>query len=70
MGVGEAGQAKQGNTVAKSEGMMQIHGPKPLHGFRKISVDIGVIVVIIAIALCVEQLVEMIHWRHLVQEAK
>jgi len=57
-------------TAAESGGPMHVHRPKPLHGFREISVEIGVIVVGIAIALCAEQLVEMIHWRQSVQEAK
>lgn len=42
---------------------MHLHRPKPLHGWRELSVEIGVIVVGIIIALCLEQAVEFFHHR-------
>jgi hypothetical protein len=42
---------------------MHLHRPKPLHGWRELSVEIGVIVVGIIIALGLEQTVEFFHHR-------
>ena len=49
---------------------MHIHRPKPLHGLREISVEVGVVVIGILIAITAEQLVEVAHWRHKVEEAE
>ena len=43
---------------------MHIHLPKPLHGWRAVIGEIGIIVVGILIALSAEQFVEWLHWRH------
>ena len=45
---------------------MHVHRPKPLHGWRDILTEIGVIVVGIAIALGGEQVLEALHWSHMV----
>ena len=43
---------------------MHIHRPKPLHGWRDILLEIGVIVVGIVIAVGLEQAVEFFHHQH------
>jgi hypothetical protein len=43
---------------------MHMHRPKPLHGWRDVLFEIGVIVVGIIIAICLEQAVELLHHRH------
>jgi hypothetical protein len=40
---------------------MHIHRPKPLHGWRGVSLEIGIIVVGIVIAICLDQAVEFVH---------
>ena len=45
---------------------MHFHLPKPLHGWRELLGEVGVIVIGVLIALSAEQLVETIHWRHTV----
>ena len=47
--------------------VMHIHKPKAAHGLKEFVSEIGVIVVGILIALCGEQLVETLHWRHEVE---
>lgn len=47
--------------------MAHIHRPKPLHGWRDILTEIGVIAIGIAIALGGEQLLEALHWGHMVE---
>ncbi len=48
---------------------MEIHKPKPVHGWRELLSEIGVIVIGVSIALGAEQLVETLHWREQVQGA-
>ncbi len=43
---------------------MHIHRPKPLHGWREVLFEIGIIVVGIVIAVGLEQTVEFFHHRH------
>jgi len=45
-------------------GSMHVHKPKPVHGWRELLSEVGVIVVGIAIALLGEQAVEGLHWHH------
>jgi hypothetical protein len=49
---------------------MDIHKPKPWHGWPEFLREIGTIVIGVLIALGGEQLVEMQHWRHVVHEAR
>jgi hypothetical protein len=49
---------------------MHIHRPKPLHGWREITTEIGIIVVGIAIAIAGEQAVEALDWGHKVAQAR
>ena len=44
--------------------------PKPLHGWREFVGEVGIIVVGVLIALTAEQVVETIHWRSQVDEAR
>ena len=46
---------------------MHVHMPKPLHGWRALVGEIGIIVVGVLIALGAEQVVENLHWRHQLQ---
>src|SRR6516165_851910 len=48
---------------------MEIHKPKPVHGWRELLSEIVVIVIGVSIALAAEQLVETFHWREQVQAA-
>jgi hypothetical protein len=49
---------------------MEIHKPKPVHSWRELLTEIGVIVIGIAIALAGEQAVEAIHWKNKVADAE
>ena len=49
---------------------MHFHLPKPLHGWREFAGEVGIIVVGVLIALGAEQVVETIHWREQVGEAR
>lgn len=49
---------------------MDIHKPKPWHGWREFLKEIGTIVIGVLIALGAEQAVEWLHWRHEVQVAR
>ena len=49
---------------------MDIHKPKAAHSWREFAVEIGTIICGILIALGLEQLVETLHWRHQVAEAR
>ncbi|HEV2530310.1 hypothetical protein [Phenylobacterium sp.] len=49
---------------------MDIHKPKPWHGFRDLLKEVGTIVIGVLIALCGEQAVEWLHWRHEVAETR
>ena len=42
---------------------MDIHLPKPLHGWREFAGEVGIIVLGVLIALGAQQIVEAIHWR-------
>ena len=48
---------------------MEIHKPKPVHGWRELLSEIVVIVIGVSIALAAEQLIETLHWREQVQGA-
>lgn len=43
---------------------MDIHKPKPVHGWRELLNEVGVIVIGVVIALSGEQAVEALHWTH------
>jgi len=49
---------------------MHIHRPKPLHGWREVLLEIGVIVIGIAVALMGEQTLEWLHRQSEVGEAR
>jgi len=49
---------------------MHVHLPKPLHGWRELAGEVGIIVVGVLIALGAEQVVETIHWHKQVDEAR
>jgi hypothetical protein len=49
---------------------MHFHVPKPLHGWREFAGEVGIIVLGVLIALGAEQLVESLHWRGEVRDAK
>lgn len=43
---------------------MHFHLPKPLHGWRELVGEVGIIVIGVLIALSAEQAVEAVHWRN------
>lgn len=49
---------------------MHVHLPKPLHGWRALAGEVGIIVLGVLIALGAEQFVESLHWRHQVHETR
>jgi hypothetical protein len=49
---------------------MEIHKPKPWHGFREFLKEYLIIVVGVLTALGAEQGVEWLHWRHVVADAR
>lgn len=49
---------------------MEIHKPKPVHSWRELLSEIGVVVIGVCIALGAEQAVEWLHWRSQVREAR
>lgn len=50
---------------------MEIHTPKhPVHGWRDLLKEVGIIVLGVLIALGAEQSVEALHWRHKVADAE
>ena len=49
---------------------MEIHKPKPVHNWRELLTEIGVVVLGVCIALAAEQAVEAIHWHDKVVEAR
>src|SRR5690242_2694131 len=49
---------------------MHFHLPKPLHGWREFAGEVGIIVIGVLIALGAEQLVEWVHWRNEVADAR
>jgi len=46
---------------------MHFNVPKPLHGWREFTGEVGIIVIGVMIALGAEQMVEELHWRHAVR---
>ena len=46
---------------------MHFHLPKPLHGWRELAGEVGIIVIGVLIALAAEQVVEAAHWREQVR---
>ena len=49
---------------------MHFHLPKPLHGWRELAGEVGIIVVGVLIALGFEQVAESIHDRRLADETR
>jgi hypothetical protein len=49
---------------------MHFHLPKPLHGWRALVGEVGIIVVGVLIALSAEQFVQALHWRSEVSELR
>ena len=49
---------------------MDIHKPKPVHGWREFLKEVGIIVLGVLIALSAEQTVEWFHWRHEASQAE
>ena len=49
---------------------MHFHLPKPLHGWRELAGEVGIIVLGVLIALGAEQLIENWHWKQRVREAE
>ena len=43
---------------------MEVHLPRPLHGWREFVGEVGIIVLGVLIALAAEQVVEELQWRH------
>jgi hypothetical protein len=58
------------NTPPPEEPKMDIRKPKPIHSWRELLTEIGVIVIGVCIALAGEQTVEWLHWRTQVAEAR
>jgi len=47
---------------------MEIHHKvKPLHGWREFVGEVGIILLGVLLAMCLEQVVEMLHWKHRVE---
>lgn len=57
-------------SVPPEELKMEFHKPKPVHNWRELMTEIGVVVIGVCIALGAEQTVEWFHWRQQVSEAK
>jgi hypothetical protein len=49
---------------------MEIHKPKPVHNWRELLTEIGIIFVGVIVALAAEQLVESIHWQNKIRDAR
>ncbi|MDB5440181.1 MAG: hypothetical protein JWM33_2608 [Caulobacteraceae bacterium] len=54
----------------KEDAPVEIHKPKPVHSWRELLTEIGVVVISITIALAAEQVVEEVHWRNQVAESR
>jgi hypothetical protein len=52
------------------EPKVEIHKPKPVHNWRELLSEIGIIVVGVIVALAAEQLVESMHWQNKIQDAR
>ena len=50
--------------------MFDIHKIRPVHGWRELFGEVGIIVVGVLIALAAEQTVEWAHWRHRSAQAR
>jgi len=50
--------------------IVEFHKPKPVHNWRELLTEIGVVVIGVCIALAAEQAVEWWHWRGQVAEAR
>src|SRR4051794_17507326 len=48
---------------------VHFHIPKPLHGWRELAGEVGIIVVGVLIALGAEQVVETLHWHEKAEKA-
>jgi hypothetical protein len=55
---------------APKEPDVEIHKPKPVHSWRELLTEIGVVVIGVCIALAAEQTVEFFHWRDQVRAAR
>ncbi len=49
---------------------LEIHKPKPVHNWRELASEVGVVVVGIIIALSAEQLLERLEWHHKIERAE
>ena len=49
---------------------MEIHKPRPVHNWRELVSEVGVVVVGIIIALSAEQLIERLEWHHKISRAE
>lgn len=49
---------------------MDVHAPKPIHGWRDFLKEIGIVVIGVLIALSAEQAVEALHWRSKIASAE
>ena len=49
---------------------MEIHKPKPVHNWRELASEVGVVVVGIIIALSAEQFLERLEWHHKISRAE
>jgi len=52
------------------DGLMDLHKPKPWHGWREFLKELGTIALGVGIALAAEQGVEWLHWRDQVAQAR
>jgi hypothetical protein len=52
------------------EAALDIHKPKPVHSWRELLSEIGVIIIGVLIALGAEQTIEWLHWRYEVRETR
>jgi hypothetical protein len=57
-------------TPPPEEPKVEIHKPKPVHNWRELLSEIGIIVVGVIVALAAEQLVESMHWQNKIQDAR
>jgi hypothetical protein len=51
-------------TPLPEEPIMEIHKPKPVHSWRELATELGIVVLGICIAISLEQFVEYVHWHH------
>jgi hypothetical protein len=61
--------ARQADTL-KEDADVEIHKPKPVHSWRELLSEIGVVVIGVCIALAAEQAVEWVHWREQAANAR